>query len=191
MNTSIIRKGIFTLFLVQAVFSLAIAQTKSLTVNGVSLRVTGTSTLHDWEMKGTAGTCSADFVLNAAGLPTTISTLNFTYPAESLKSEHSGMDGNAYKALKTKKSPSITFKQTSATVAADGTVKSQGQLTIAGVTKAVELTGKATVSAKTLVIKGSKVISMKDYSIDPPSFMMGAMKTGNDVTVYYELTFHE
>ena len=194
MNQStILRKGVITLLFVQLIVSAAMAQTKALIISGINLRVTGTSTFHDWEMKATAGSCEADFTFNTAGQLTSLTDLSYTVPAESLKSDHTGMDANAYKTLKTKKNPNISFKMTTATVAADGNIKCQGQLTIAGVTKNVELLAKAVVSngGKSINVKGSKAISMKDYNMDPPSFMMGAMKTGNDVTVYFEMTFHQ
>lgn len=190
-HSAIIRKGIATLLFVHLIVAAAFAQNKTLVVSGISLKVNGTSTLHDWEMKATSGTCTADFTFSPAGQLTGIPALSYTVSAETLKSEHSGMDSNAYKALKTKKNPNITFKLTAGTVAADGSVKAQGQLTIAGVTKAVELTAKATTSGKATVIKGSKVLNMTDFQVDPPSFMMGAMKTGNAVTISYEFTLHQ
>lgn len=190
-HSAIIRKGISTLLFVQLLVAAAFAQTKSLVVSGINLRVNGTSTFHDWEMKATAGTCTADITLGANGQLSGITALNYTVAAESLKSEHSGMDANAYKTLKTKKNPNITFKLTSATVAADGTVKANGQLTIAGATKAVDLVAKATTSGKTVIIKGSEAMKLTDFQMDPPSFMMGAMKTGNDVTITFEVTLHQ
>ncbi|WP_343668829.1 YceI family protein [Chitinophaga sp.] len=190
-HSAIIRKGIATLLFVHFIIAAAFAQTKTL-VSGITLKVNGTSTLHDWEMKATGGTCAADLTFSPAGQLTAIPALSYTVAAETLKSEHSGMDNNAYKALKTKKNPNITFKLTTATVAADGSIKAQGQLTIAGVTKVVDLTAKSTTTAgKSVVIKGSKVINMTDFSVEPPSFMMGAMKTGNAVTISYEFTLHQ
>ena len=106
MNQStILRKGVITLLFVQLIVSAAMAQTKALIISGINLRVTGTSTFHDWEMKATAGSCEADFTFNTAGQLTSLTDLSYTVPAESLKSDHTGMDANAYKTLKTKKNP--------------------------------------------------------------------------------------
>lgn len=188
-HSAIIRKGIATLLFVQLIVAAAFAQTKTMVVSGISLKVNGTSTLHDWEMKATSGTCTADLTFNTSGQLTGIPALSYTVAAKALKSEHSGMDDNAYKALKAKDNPNITFKLTAGSVAADGSVKAQGQLTIAGVTKVVELTAKATAAAGgKSVIKGSKILNMTDFGVTPPSFMMGAMKTGNAVTITYEFT---
>lgn len=77
--------------------------------------INGTSTLHDWDMKSSKGTADVNFEFAGDKL-TGISGLNFNMPAESLKSEHSMMDKNAYKALKTDDNKNISFVQTSATI---------------------------------------------------------------------------
>jgi len=156
---------------------------------GVHTVVSGTSTLHDWKMEASQGECTATFTFDATGQLNGLTSLHFTMPAQSLKSEHSGMDKNAYKALKTDKSPTITYQLTNATVTPDGAVKCLGKLTLAGAVLETDLQAVAKVNAdKSITVKGSKKISMKTFNIDPPSFMMGTVKTGNDVTVSFELT---
>ncbi len=120
--------------------------------------------------------------------------MQFTVPAEALKSEHTSMDNNAYKALKANKFSTITYTLTSAsaTIEPGGTIKCLGKLSIAGVTIDAPLNATGQVNAdKTITVKGSKKISMKDFSIDPPSFMLGTVKTGNDVTVAFNLTLRK
>jgi polyisoprenoid-binding protein YceI len=69
-------------------------------------------------------------------------------------------------------------------------IKCNGKLTVAGVTKDIDLVAKAKVNAdKSINVKGSKKINMRDWDIDPPSFMMGAVKTGEEVTISFDLTF--
>ena len=67
-------------------------QSKSVTIS-----LTGTSTLHDWEMKAGQGKSEGEFTIDANNKITAISKLNFTLPAKSLKSEHTMMDNNTYK----------------------------------------------------------------------------------------------
>src|SRR5678815_5396270 len=62
----------------------------------IDVRLTGTSTLHDWEMKAAKGSSEVAFVLDPTGKITSISRLKFTLPATSLKSDHSAMDKNTY-----------------------------------------------------------------------------------------------
>jgi polyisoprenoid-binding protein YceI len=160
--------------------------------NNLQLVVSGTSTMHDWSMKSAQGECSSSFTLNAAGQLAALTALSFTMPAESLKSDHSGMDKNAYKALKSSKSPAITYVLTSATLAPGNILKCQGKLTIAGVTKDAELVATVKLNAdNSITVSGSKKLSMKDFSIDPPSFMLGTIKTGNDITLKFDLVLRK
>ena len=102
------------------------------------------------------------------------------------------MDNNAYKALKTDKNPAITYTMTSAKVTngngGDIIVQCKGKLTIAGATRDEEIIATVKPNAdNTLTVSGSRTISMKDFSMKPPSFMMGTVKTGNDVTIKFSL----
>ncbi|MBD0366426.1 MAG: hypothetical protein ICV53_10030, partial [Flavisolibacter sp.] len=65
----------------------------------LSLTVSGTSTLHDWDEKSDKGRCEVLLVIDNNDKLTGISGLNFSVQAESLKSGHSLMDNNTYKAL--------------------------------------------------------------------------------------------
>ena len=158
----------------------------------VDLVISGTSTLHSWDMKSFKANCTASFNQNGAGQVTGLTALTFSTPATALKSEHTSMDNNAYKALKTDKNPAITYTMTSATVtngnAGTIIVQSKGKLTIAGTTRDEEIIATVKPNAdNTLTVSGSRAISMKDFSMQPPSFMMGTIKTGNDVTLKFTL----
>jgi len=172
--------------------SIGSSQVKYHAKDDLNLLVSGTSTLHDWDMKEAKGECNAVFTLNAAGQPTGLTSLSFIAPAEGLKSEHSGMDKNAYKALKTEANPTISYNMTSATVGADGTIKCQGKLTIAGFTQNTELVATYKVNAdKSITVNGKKNISMKDFKMEPPTFMMGTIKTGNDIVLKFDVSLRK
>ena len=157
----------------------------------LSIVISGTSTLHDWNMKSGQGAAQVNFDLGANDKLTAISGLSFTMPAESLKSEHTMMDNNAYKALKTKENKNISFVQTSATVTPiDATtyqLKMLGKLTIAGTTKETDLiaTAKFNPSDKSFIVSGTKKFKMSDYGVKPPTVMMGTIKTGDPLTVTF------
>lgn len=156
----------------------------------VEVTVKGTSTLHDWEEKSQKGTCEALFALDNDRV-TGLSSLVFSLPVESIKSEHTLMDNNTYKALKSGSFKNITFVLSSATVtqqnATTSVVKAIGKLTIAGATKETDIAGTVTYNAadKSYTIAGAKKIRMTDYGVTPPSVMLGTIKTGNDITVYF------
>jgi polyisoprenoid-binding protein YceI len=167
------------------------AQTKFSTKNNISLSVSGTSTMHDWVMKSGTGDCNATFVEDTKGNLTDLTSLNFVVSTKSLKSGKDGMDKNAYKALKTDKSPNITATLKSAEVTTKDnknyTIKTIIKLTIAGKTMETDLIATAKrINDNSYSVKGEKKISMKDYDVEAPSFMLGAVKTGNDVVLNFD-----
>jgi hypothetical protein len=177
------------ILLVSGVF----AQVKYSSKNNAGLTISGTSTLHDWDMKSAQGACEAVITTTPAGAITALSGLSFSTQAESLKSGKGAMDKNAYKALKSDKFATITYVAHTASVSLisgnDYLVKTNGKLTIAGATVDAEVQGTCKVNAdKTISVMGSKKISMKDFGMVPPSFMLGTIKTGNDVTLKFDIT---
>ena len=175
------------------VFNGTFAQVKYSSRNNAGLTISGTSTLHDWDMKSTQGACEATITTTPAGAITALSGLSFSTQAESLKSGKSAMDKNAYKALKSDKFASITYVANTASVSLisgnDYLVKTNGKLTIAGATLDAEIQATCKVNAdKTISVMGSKKISMKDFGMVAPTFMLGTIKTGNDVTLKFDLT---
>jgi len=153
--------------------------------------VSGTSTLHDWEMKSSKGEFDASILF--ANDKITFSGLSFNFPAESLKSGHSMMDKNTYKALKTSKNPNITFVLISGNVTPDGAntyqLKGIGNLTIAGKTIQTDLvaTLKYNSSDKSFTCAGVKKFKMTQYGVKPPSVMLGTIKTGDEISISYSL----
>lgn len=168
------------------------AQSKYQTAGGVSIVIEGTSNIHDWDMKSSKGSSSGTFTVGSDGTLNDVSGLSFSMPAESLKSEHSAMDNNTYKALNTNKYQSISFSAASASVKHNGgssyLLSIPGKLTISGVTKDVQLLANCVVNGdKSISCTGSYKLKMTDYKVNPPSIMFGAIKTGNDITVKFNL----
>jgi len=177
-------------------FTLAQGQTKFSAKNTVQLSVSGTSTMHDWVMKTSSGDCSATLQVDGDGNLKDITAMSFSVASKALKSGKDGMDKNAYKALKSDKSPNISATLKSADVIMkDGknyTIKAIINLTIAGKTVETALDAQAKkINDTSFSIKGEKKISMKDYDMQPPSFMLGAVKTGNDVILNFDLVLNQ
>jgi polyisoprenoid-binding protein YceI len=159
------------------------------------ISVKGTSNLHDWSMKATGGTMEANFNLGTnmnslAG----ISKLVFNLPVNNLKSGESLMDSRAYKTLNADKYKNITFVLTASQLSPlqgnQVAIKADGFLTISGVSKQVSLTATGQLNAdKSITLKGSKKIKMSEYKIEAPSFMLGALRTGDDLTIDYSVKF--
>lgn len=156
--------------------------------NQVSITIAGTSTMHDWTMTSKDGILQTNFTLQNDGSLAQINSLNVTVASESLKSGKGAMDKNAYNSLKTDKHKQITFALSSSKVEGN-LVKCTGTLTIAGVTKTIDLDATCKVMPdNTLNCKGSKKLKMTDYKVEPPTFMFGSIKTGDEITVNFETT---
>ena len=161
----------------------------------LDIRLNGTSNIHDWEMKAVKGTSEAAFNVDASGKITSITRLSFVLPATNLKSEHTAMDKNTYKALNADKNPNISFVLSSSTVTPTGgnvyQIHCQGKLTIAGKSNQTELiaTGKYNPADKSFTVTGVKKMKMTDYNVDPPKALLGTIKTGNDISISYNVKF--
>jgi len=163
-----------------ALAALAAGADRFAPATGSVVKIEGTSTLHDWSMEGNtiAGQIDADHL-----------TAVVTIPVASLRSEHAKMDKIMADALKAKQHPDIRYELTQATPPGAGAtfnVKTQGRLTIAGVTRDVTLDVQGTRSADgkyTLI--GTAPLKMTAFGIKPPTAMLNTIKTGDDVKVTF------
>jgi polyisoprenoid-binding protein YceI len=169
---------------------------KILAAKNVEMKLSGTSTLHNWVMNAQIFTGQAQFVFNVdnADQLKSLKSLSFILIVTDLKSGEKGLDKNAYKALKTDQYKEILYKLTVASVMPekDGKylIKTQGELTIAGVTKEVTMDVYAIINKDgSITCRGSNKLKMTDYQVKPPKFMLGAMKTGDDITLNYTLIY--
>nr|WP_294896299.1 YceI family protein [uncultured Pedobacter sp.] len=160
------------------------AQTAYTVAPGSQITVEGTSNLHDWTMNASKFSCDGKLMV-ASGQLKDITALTFVLPVQNLKSKESLMDTRAYKALNEESFDKMIFRLSDATVVdAQKLVKVTGNLTIAGVTKLVTLQSNYMISGdESITFKASKIIKMSDFKVKAPSFMMGALKTGDDLTI--------
>lgn len=157
---------------------------------GSKIKVLGTSNVHDWTMTSSAAESQGQFDLAAHSL----TGLTLRVPFTTLKSEHTSMDDRTYTAVNAKKYPDISFKLTAAEVLPGDNntylIKAKGDLTISGVTKPISLEVTAVTNGdNALTCSGSKKIQLTDYGIKPPTFMLGAMKVYNDLTIQFDLIY--
>lgn len=157
----------------------------------VTVLIKGTSSLHDWEMKSDKGHVEVLLGMGNNDNILGLTALKFTIEAESLKSGKSTMDKNAYKALKTGSAKNISFVLSSATVlrqnATTFQINTLGKLTVAGTTRETNIIVdvKFNQTDKSFTATGTKKIKMTEYNVKPPSFMMGAVKTGDDISISF------
>jgi hypothetical protein len=158
-------------------------------VGNADVKVLGTSNLHNWSMEDKDVACSVRFIYGASKtLPVSLAAFTFAFPVHNLKSGSSGMDSKAYDAMKASNSGNIVFTASSSTVtpgsAGQFKVKSNGSLTIAGVSKSVVLTAACVVKSDgSVTCTGTDKLLMTDYQIKPPTYMLGTLRTGNSLTI--------
>ena len=163
------------------------------------VKVLGTSNLHDWTMKGSGLTCEAQFTVSTGSLfqLLTLNGLTFNMPVANLKSDESLLNSRAYKAMNAEKHKNISFRMSSAVISPQSTnqyvVRASGQLTISGVTRDVTLQATLQIQQDrtVVVVTGSQKIKMSEFGITPPSFMLGALRTGDNVTIDFNLRFSD
>lgn len=157
---------------------------------GSSMSVSGTSSLHDWTVTLNDFNCDMTAMMDASTMK--IQAVTFKGKSKTLKSDNSTMDKKIQEALNSNKHPEISFRinSTRDVVVADnkfsGTIN--GSLVIAGVTRTenIPFTGQM-LSNNRIQIRGSKKLKMTDFKISPPTAMLGALKTGDEVTISFTL----
>lgn len=178
--------AVVTAFL--GITTIATAQ-KSYSLDKSTFSVAGTSTLHDWEMKSASGTGTASLNI-ANGKLTDIEALTINLPAETVKSEKKSMDKVAYETLKTDKNKNIKYVLKSAEKVNETTWELTGTYTIAGVSKVYKTNVKTTITKEGLNLQGSNKITFTEFGMKSPTAMLGTIKTGQDLTIKFNLNFN-
>ncbi len=163
----------------------------------IDLILKGTSSMHDWEMEAYRTTGEAQFIFQPGSESelSSLQSLTFLLDVKDLKSDTDGLNENAYKALKSDEYQDICYKLSSSTISAEKNgylIKSKGRLTIASVTKDILMDVYLVVNEdNTISCTGSYSLKMSDYQVEPPSFMWGAMKTGDLLTLDFNIVYNK
>lgn len=178
-------------FLMVAAAAVGDAQTARITLaNTSTIRVEGTSNVHDWHLA--TSTFTATIEMAAPVSPASkVETVMLSIPVTSLKSGKGGLDKNTYKALNAEKHPEITFRMTSYVAEPKNgafAARVGGTLTVNGVTKDVVLAATLTGEAMALQAVGATKFTMTDFGVKPVTALMGTIRTGNEVTIKFDLT---
>lgn len=154
-----------------------------------TLWVTGTSTVHDWkcDVKDVDGWIDAE----VGETITSLSKAEVTVQANGLECKNGTMNKKAFNALDADKNPIISYTLKTAEITSgkgmDFSAKTTGALTIAGKTQSVTATVRGQMMPDGDVrLSTTLPVTMSTYGIDPPTAMLGALKTGDDVMVHFE-----
>ncbi|MBC7554141.1 MAG: YceI family protein [Taibaiella sp.] len=152
--------------------------------------IMGTSNLHNW--KETVGLISGEGMVewNADG-SFNLNAMSIKMGVYSIKStEGRIMNNNTYKALNADNHPDITLVLAApirSVPAGAHKVTAKVNLSIAGVTKLVDISAVSATQGKGVIIfEGSKAIRMTDFGIRPPVALLGALKTGDEITIQFK-----
>jgi polyisoprenoid-binding protein YceI len=154
--------------------------------------ITGTSNLHDWEE--TVEKFDVALVMKFEKNEILgIDRVHFNCKAESIASDNSIMTNKTMDALKTDQYPEIEFIMASIgnLVSANGKFSGvlTGDLRLAGVTNRISIAFSGHYENNRIKITAVKDINMNDFKIKPPTAMMGALKTGENVVLSFQLQF--
>lgn len=161
--------------------------------NQSQLSISGTSSLHDWNMKLDALNCKI-MGEKESDKDIVLKNIDFVAQVSNLKSNESSiMDNKAYKAMKKDKFPTISFTGNHVFTLPlnnnqfSGTVT--GMLSIAGKKKQVEFAIKGSSENGVISVEGVYPLKMSDYGIDPPTAFFGTLKTGDQIKVHFKILF--
>lgn len=162
--------------------------------SGSFVKVTGTSSVHDWqaEAKEVEGWIEFEPQALANRQVTPAPALRVVVRTANLKSGKSSMDEVMYKALKSDRHPTITYELATAnTQPASDVAKGKlvlhtsGRLNVAGTAREISMPVTVQFRGSTIDVTGEVPLKMTDFNVKPPSAMFGAIKSGNDVTVAF------
>ncbi|HTV46865.1 MAG TPA: YceI family protein [Phycisphaerae bacterium] len=170
-------------------------QGTTFTASSGNVTIKGTSTLHDWSAQGNTVsgnvTTSGEWTTTGPN-PISLQSIQLTIPVYTLKSsEGGGMDSTMYGTLNASQHPTITYQLTKATLkpAPNGqnnvfVFDTTGNLTVNGVAQKTSLELAITHQDNTsLTISTSANLKMTDFGVQPPTAMLGIIKSGDAITV--------
>ena len=185
--------------LVTLIATTASAQdTRLVVAPGSELSFEGTSTLHAFHCKTTKfeAVVNVDPTYVGAKLSQAkdlLKSADVVIPVRSLACGNKGLEENMFKTLKADKFPEIRYHLATYQLAGDATddgvtLQAVGTLTVAGQSKTIAMSIKTARGANgNATAIGTQEVLMTDFGIKPPVFMLGALRTGNKVTVSFKL----
>jgi len=157
------------------------------------LEILGTSSIHDWEMVVEDYQLKTNLTATNENT-TTINRVSFSCKVEDITADNRIMDGKAHKALKEDEHPRILFTiiEDSSIEIKDGKTYIKGSLTIAGVTRKIQFpVSIQMLSDSAFQVKGELSLRMTEYNVTPPKAMMGALETGDEITIDIDLLLEQ
>jgi len=174
----------------------AAAQT-AVAIETAQVSVSGTSNIHSYTAStNTVRVTRAELGVQpgsefwpAALMPNVIQEFAIAIPAATLTSPREGLDANLHKALKVNAHPDITFylRTLERRTDAPGTFRGVGVLQVAGVQREIAMDVAPEQRGDVLTIRGQIRLLMTDFGIQPPTALLGMLRTDPRVTIAFEI----
>lgn len=153
------------------------------------LFIDGTSSLHDWTCEVPKSTGS---FTTGDGAPFSIAAGKVSVLVDDIECGKGTMNSKLREALKINNAKTVAFQLGSATVTGQTgnkfSLSLKGNLTIAGTSKPVTLAATGTQQNGLIRFEGKYALKQTDYGVDPPTALLGRLKTGDEVTVRFVVT---
>jgi hypothetical protein len=154
--------------------------------------VMGTSTLQDWELRSETLLSEIVFGSENGDDIESLERLMFTLEKTSLESDQSRLQRSAHSEMDAENHPQITFRASDGTVRRNGEeyrINATGDLTVSGVTRQVSVEATCINSGNEMVCTGTENLRMTDFNIDPPTLMLGTIRTDDEVAVEFRIGY--
>jgi polyisoprenoid-binding protein YceI len=189
----------FCLLSVSSLFAQAVNQVDYIITNGSTIKLDGTSTMHSFHLNSKVISGDMEFAsgngANAIDSVGDVTAMKVVIPVKDLKSGEDGLDEKMRDALKADDNPNITYVLNKAdsvvysgTSKTEFTMNTEGALTVAGKTKNIDMKVVGNINGNNIIFKGEKKLLMTDFGVDPPTMFFGVLKTGNEVTIDFNVT---
>lgn len=182
-------KTIFSFILTLLLSTALFAQTYQIIPDESEIIILGTSNIKDWKAPAEEFSGSADIEISGDSL-VSIASLQFNVVAEEINSGKGGMDKKIDDALQVKKYPNITFALSEIENIKPDSLTANGELTISGVTRNVQIEVEYQLQANgTILFNGKQNIDMTEFNVDPPTAVFGTIKADEMVEVKFNAKF--
>ena len=163
---------------------------------GSEITIQGTSTLHDFHCKTDKIIAYVDvdpsYTRDLTKVARPLVSVKVNIVARTLTCGGGTIDNNMYKTLKTDQFQMIKYTMSGYDLldatSSSFSANTKGTLQIAGQDKAVDIKiNAARLAEGKASAEGEETIKLTDFGIDPPSFMFGRLKVGNELKVKFNL----
>ena len=182
------------------IFSSATAQDITLNLTEIQqFKIDGDSNVRSWdaditEAEGTIiFSAIEDFTLGSLNSEL-FKSMNLTIPVSGIESDSGRLTSNMHGYLKRDDHPTITFNLTEVTsIELDGdkaTITANGVINAAGVDQDITMIVDTVVNENgSVTFSGTQNLLMTDFNIDPPTAVMGTIRSRDEIVIYYSVTF--